>query len=417
MKTIAIVGPLDTKGPENLYLKQCIEAKGFGTLVIDIRTMGEPGFKPDITCDEVAQKAGISIHRLLLKKDRSECIRYMGKGAAIAVSELIEEGRICGVIAMGGAQTTSMAAEVMRHLPIGFPKVLVSTLATSAHDQTMLSGIYDTFVINPLVDVAGTNDVLKMIIQRAAGAICGMAEGIGGDGAPALKISQERKCIGISMWGVTTKCVLEVSRLLEEEGYQTLIFHATGIGGNTMEMLIRQGVIQGLADLTLAEFANPLTGGEYECDPIRMTSAPQMKIPQVVVPGGCDMVKHVVHDGIIPEEYKESMCYLHNPSLLFTRSSVRDNRLLGKEIAGKVNESGGMADVLFPLKGISAYDIAGGPLFDQEADQALCDSLKENLKPEIGFEEVDMHINDPAFAKKIAESLIRKMGKELETVD
>lgn len=411
MKAIAIVGPLDTKGPENLYLKRCIEDRGFDTLVIDIRTMGEPGFTPDITCDEVAKKAGISIERLLSKKDRSECIRYMGKGAAITVSELIAEGRICGVIAMGGAQTTSMAAEVMRQLPIGFPKVLVSTLATSAHDQTMLSGIYDTFVINPLVDVAGINDVLEMIIQRAAGAICGMAEGLGDGKPPVLEISQKRKCIGISMWGVTTKCVLEVSRLLEAEGYQTLIFHATGIGGNTMEMLIRQGIIQGLADLTLAEFANPLVGGEYEYDPIRMTSAARMKIPQVIVPGGCDMIKHVVHDGIIPEEYKESMCYLHNPSLLFTRSNVKDNQLLGKEIALKVNESGELADVLFPLKGVSAYDIEDGPLFDSEADRALCNSLKEHLRPEVGFEEMNMHINDPAFAKKIVESLIRKIGK------
>lgn len=411
MRKIAIVGPLDTKGPENLYLKKCIERQGLPVLVIDIRTMEKPGFQPDITCDEVAEAAGTSIQKLIDKNDRSECIRAMGLGAASIAEELVKKGEISGVIAMGGAQTTSMAAEVMRRMPVGFPKVLVSTLATSPHDQTMLSGINDTFVINPLVDVAGLNDVIKMVIQRAATAISGMVKALENDCPPVLEISSDKKCIAISMWGVTTKCVMEVARLFEEKEYQVLVFHATGIGGHTMEMLIRQGVIQGVADLTLAEFANPLVGGEYEYDPIRMTEAAKKKIPWVVVPGGCDMVKHVVSDGIIPEHFKNMMCYLHNPSLLFTRSNKEDNQILGKKIAEKVNKAGETAQVLFPLRGVSAYDISGGPLYNPEADRVLCESLERNLEPSVRFEKVDAHINDPVFARRVFECLSAKLEK------
>jgi len=412
MKTIAIVGPLDTKGPEYLYLKQCIENTGHKTLVIDIKTMGAPGFEPDITCEEVAQAAGTSIQELLSRNNRAACIRCMGEGAAQVVSDLARHRLISGVISMGGAQTTSMAAEIMRNLPVGFPKVIVSTLATSEHDQKMLAGINDTFVINPLVDVAGLNDVLKMIIRRAAGAICGMVSALADQEQPVLDISPTKKCIGITMWGVTTKCVLEVARLLENHGYQALIFHATGIGGHTMEMLIRQGVIQGVADLTLAEFSNPLIDGEYEYDPVRLTSAATMKIPQVIVPGGCDMVKHIVSNGEIPDSYKNKVCYLHNPNLLFTRSSVSDNQILGRALALKVNGAGDMAEVLFPLRGVSAYDIEGGPLYDQEADRALAESIKENLEQDIVFKAFDMHINDPAFAEEIFNCLIRKIEKQ-----
>lgn len=412
MKTIAIVGPLDTKGPEYLYLKQCIEKTGLKTLVIDIRTMGTPGFEPDIACEEVAKAAGTTIAELLAANDRAACIRRMGEGAAEVVSDLAGHRLISGVITMGGAQTTSMAAAIMRSLPAGFPKVIVSTLATSEHDQKMLAGINDTFVINPLVDVAGLNDVLKMVIRRAAGAISGMVLALGDQEEPELTISSDKRCIGITMWGVTTKCVLEVARLFEERGYQALIFHATGIGGHTMEMLIRQGVIQGVADLTLAEFSNPLIGGEYEYDPIRLTSAAKMGIPQVIVPGGCDMVKHIVSDGVIPGDFKDKVCYLHNPNLLFTRSDVSENEILGKELALKINGAGTRVEVLFPQRGISAYDIAGGPLYDEEADRVLARSIQAHLDEDIEFKVIDAHINDPAFAQEVFKCLVEKMERE-----
>lgn len=405
MRTIAIVGPLDTKGPENLYLKQKIEENGMHTIVIDIRTMGKPGFIPDIESEEVAAAAGTTLAQLLIKDDRAACVHQMGCGAAKVVCKLQEEGKISGVISMGGAQTTSMAAEIMRQLPIGFPKVMASTLATSVHDQTMLAGIGDTFVINPLVDVAGLNDVLKMVIERAAGAICGMVQMLKPEQSPVLRINPQKICIGISMWGVTTKCVMKLVRLLEEKGYQTLVFHATGIGGHIMEQLILQGVIKAVADITLAEFANPLIGGEYELNSVRLTSAARMGIPQVIVPGGCDMVKHIVRDGEVPEKYKDCKYYLHNPSLLFTRSSVEDSILLGEKIAEKANVGGRLTEVLFPLKGISAYDIAEGPLFDAAADEALEKTLERNLTADVRFERVNAHINDSAFADKVFERL------------
>lgn len=411
MRTIAIVGPLDTKGPENLYLKECIESLGCSTIVIDVRTIGQAGFTPDYSCDDVAAAAGTTIADLLAARDRLDCVNAMGRGAAEIVHNLYLQGKIHGVIAMGGAQTTSMGAEVMRRMPVGFPKVLVSTVATSGPDQVMLSGINDTFVINPLVDVGGLNSILTMIIQRAAATITGMAKALDDTQPPKLSIDKAKPCVGISMWGVTTQCVLTVSEILQKEGYQTLIFHATGIGGHTMETLIEQGVIQAVAEITLAEVSNPIAGGEYAYDSMRLTMAAKMGIPQVIVPGGCDMVKHMTKDGFVPEQYSNTQYYLHNPSLLFTRSSVEDNKNIGQALAEKLNASTGEVQVLFPRKGLSAYDIEGGPLYQPACDQALAQALKDNLHSKIHYEEFDHHINDVEFAQIIAKRLLTLLEK------
>lgn len=411
MRTVAIVGPLDTKGPENLYLKQQIEANGCNAIVIDIRTFGEAAFRPDVTCDEVAAAAGTTIPDLLAKNSRVECVNTMGRGAAEVVLRLYHEGSIHGVIAMGGAQTTSMAAEIMRRMPIGFPKVLVSTIATSTYDQGMVTGVNDTFIINPLVDVAGLNAVMTMIIERAAGAITGMAKALPSDAPPELQLGNGKPCIGISMWGVTTKCVLRVARRLEEKGYQALVFHATGIGGHTMECLIDQGVIKAVAEITLAEFANPLVGGDYDLDPIRLTMSAKKGIPWIVVPGGCDMVKHFTHDGFVEEKYKDRAYYLHNPSLLFTRSNEEENRVIGQALAERVNASNGAVEVLFPKRGVSAYDIEGGPLYCPASDVALAESIRSSLREDIPFTELDNHINDAEFADQIADRLLEKLGQ------
>lgn len=416
-KTILVIGPLDTKGPENLYLKQKIEEDGCEALVMDIRTIGEAAFVPDITCDEVAAAAGTSIDALLAAHDRMACIEAMGNGAAELAYRLYQAGRIHGVISMGGAQTTSMAAAVMRKMPIGFPKVIVSTLATSAHDQVMLAGINDTFVINPLTDVAGLSCILSTIIERAAGAITGMVRALPEGAPPALSMEGQKPCVGISMWGVTTKCVLRVAEILEKHGYQALVFHATGIGGHTMERLIEQGVIRAVAEITLAEFANPLVGGEHDYDPLRLTSAAKAGIPQIVVPGGCDMVKHMTRDGFVPEQYRKQKYYLHNPSLLFTRSTQEDNRKIGRALAEKLNASRGYVEVLFPEKGLSAYDIEGGPLYEPSCDEALAEAIETGLRKDIRFERCGSHINDSGFAQKIAAHLLESIEKEIKQND
>ena len=407
MKTIAIIGPLDTKGSENQYLKQCIEARGMRTLVVDIRTMGKAAFVPDISCDQVAEAAGTSIQTLVAAHDRSACIEAMGRGAAEIVYQLSREGVIQGVIAMGGSQTSSMAAAVMRRLPVGFPKVLVSTIATSGADQAMLAGIQDTFVVNPLVDVGGLNQVLSMVIERAAGAIAGMVDALPAGKPPELQLERKHPLVGISMWGVTTQCVLRVAQRLKEGGYQPLIFHATGIGGHTMEQLIEQGIIRAVAEITLAEFSIPLVGGEYAYDPLRLSAAGRMGIPQVVVPGGCDMVKHITTAGQVPAQYRDSKHYLHNANLLFTRSSVKDNRRIGAALAEKLNAAKGDVEVLFPSRGLSAYDKEGEPLYAPECDAALEEALRAALRPDIPLRVCDAHINDSEFADLVAERLIR----------
>lgn len=304
---------------------------------------------------------------------------------------------------MGGGQGTYMAARIMRALPVGVPKVLVSTIATSAYDQQQFEGINDTMVINPLVDVAGDNSILRMIMTRAAAAITGMCR------YQTKEKIDNRPKIGITMWGVTTPCVTAVQEILENSGYEALVFHATGLGGRAMEDLARQGELAGVVDITLAELGNQITGGTFaRCD-YRCEMAGRMGIPQVIVPGGLDMIKYVPPENL-PEKFKNRKRYMHNENLLFVRSDKEDNAAMGKAIARKLNVAKGSTTVVLPLKGISAVDREGEVFFDPEADRVLFDTLREELRPPVCLREYDLHINDREFAEHVAALMLRALS-------
>lgn len=402
MKKIAIVGALDTKERENSFLAECIIEFGGEVYLVDLGVLKDPHIMPDVSAAQVAKAGGTSLSVLRCEKNRERSLAVMARGAAMLLRNAYDSQIIDGIIAMGGGQGTYMAAQIMRALPVGVPKVLVSTIATSAYDQQQFEGINDTMVINPLVDVSGNNSILRMIMTRSAAAITGMCR------YQTEKKIDRRPKIGITMWGVTTPCVTAVQEILENNGYEVLVFHATGLGGRAMEDLIGQGELAGVVDITLAELGNQITGGTFaRCD-YRCEMAGKTGIPQVIVPGGLDMIKYVPPENL-PEKFKSRKQYMHNENLLFVRSNKEDNAAMGRAIAGKLNAARGSTTVVLPLKGISAVDREGEVFYDPEADRVLFDTLREELSPPVCLMEYDLHINDREFAGHVADLMLRAL--------
>lgn len=409
MKTVAVFGAFDTKSAENSYLINKIQALGVKVVTVDMGVMGKSEFIPNVTASMVAKLAGEELGKLRSSGDRAKCLEIMASGAALAAKRLYERKQIDGAIAMGGGQGTYMAAQVMAALPIGMPKLLVSTIATLEHDQRQFEGINDTMVINPLVDVEGNNHVIRMIMDRAAAAVVGMVR----DASP-LK-NDSRPVVGISMWGVTTPCVSRIEKRLQEQGYEVLVFHATGLGGRIMDDMAAQGALQGVIDVTLAEVGNMVAGGTFAQCAYRCERAGEAGIPQIVSFGGMDMVKWVPPE-TLPEKFSGRKRYMHNANLLFVRSSPEENREMGRVVAEKLNKARGDVTVAIPLRGISAVDKEGQIFYDPKADMNLFSSVKETLKENVDVMELDMHINDDAFADALADCMIEKMNKKYGTL-
>ncbi len=332
-------------------------------------------------------------------------MKCMAQGGGRIAKKLCMEKKIHGIISMGGGQGTYMAGIIYRKLPVGFPKVLISTIATSTYDQQQFSGIKDTMVINSLVDVAGNNSIIKMIMNRAAAAISGMALH-----SSDSETTDEKVKVGITMWGVTTPCVEVVKERIENAGFEVLVFHATGLGGAAMEDLILQGQIKGVLDITTAELGNELCGGTFDKCEYRCTSAGKKGIPQVIAPGGLDMIKYVPPEAL-PQKFQNRKKYMHNENLLFVRSSMEENRRMGKEIAKRVTNTTGPVKIVFPLKGISAIDKKNEIFYDPEADKALLNGMLEGVKDRNNIITYDLHINDKIFAEKLAEIFLDMMKK------
>lgn len=403
-KTVAVIGALDSKEQEYGYLIGKIQEYGCKVCLVDIGVLAEPlELVPDVNAAQVARTGGVDIRTLRKERNREKSLECMAAGGGNILKELCSQGRIQGVIAMGGGQGTYMAGLIFKKLPIGFPKVLISTIATSTYDQQQFAGINDTMVINPLVDVAGDNSVIRMIMDRGAAAIAGMTLHSSGK-----ELESDKTKVGITMWGVTTPCVEHVKEILEEKGYEVLIFHATGLGGPAMEDLILQGKLAGILDITLAELGNQLTGGTFDKCDYRCTSAAKMGIPQVVIPGGLDMIKYVPPENL-PPKFQNRKKYMHNANLLFVRSNEEENEKMGMEISRRVSRSEGPVKILFPSKGISAVDKEGEIFYDPQADQALMDGLKKGLSGNTELIPLDFHINDVGFAEMAANIFLNLM--------
>lgn len=396
-KTIAVVGTLDTKGREFEFLKDQIVARGHKPLVIDVGVLGPPKFQPDITRDEVARAGGSEIADLVSNNDRGQAVTVMAKGAGVMVKELYEKGSIDGIISLGGSAGTTIGTAAMRLLPAGFPKVMVSTLASG--NTRPYVGTKDVTMMYSIVDIAGINRVSRRVLANAAGAVCGMVE-------MEIPPAEDRPLVGATMFGVTTPCVTRVSKILEENGYEVLVFHATGTGGQAMEGLIEDGFIAGVADITTTEWVDEVCGGVLSAGPTRLEAAARKGIPQVVVPGALDMCNFGPMD-TVPERYRHRNLYVHNPTVTLMRTVPQEASKIGEIIGGKVSASTGPVVVMLPLRGVSAIDAPGKPFYDPDSNSALFDALRRSVKPPAELVELDLHINDPEFADQVASTLLR----------
>ena len=396
MATIALLGTMDTKGDEHSFVAEQIRARGHNTLVIDVGTDQPPRLAPDITREEVARIGGLDLAALVKRHDRGECVAAMGNAAAIVLAKLHSEGRIDGVISLGGGGGTSICTTAMRALPLGFPKLMVSTLASG--NTAHYVGVKDIVMMPSIVDVAGLNRISRVILTRAAGAICGMVE-------TTIPLTADKPIIVASMFGNTTECVQRAKSQCEAAGFEVLVFHATGIGGRTMESLIESGLAAGVLDITTTEWADELLGGVLGAGPTRLDAAGKTATPAIVTPGCLDMVNFGARD-TIPAQFADRLFYQHNPQVTLMRTTPAECAELGRILAEKVNAYRGPVTVLLPLKAISIISAPGGIFHDPAADTALFTSIKKHLAPRIPLNELDAEINAPPFAEACAKALL-----------
>ena len=401
-KVVAIIGALDTKGAEYAFLKQQIEGQGVGTLMIDVGIFGEPPFAPDISAAEVATAGGADRAALAAANDRGNAVGAMAAGAAIILKRLYDEGRVHGVIAMGGGGGTTLGSIAMQPLPVGAPKLIVSTVASG--DTSAYVGVKDIAMMPSIVDVAGVNRLSSKIIANAAGAIAGMVKIEHREGVDA------KPMIAATMFGVTTAGVTKAREIIEKAGYEVLVFHAVGSGGRTMEELIRAGFIAGVLDLTTTELADELAGGVLSAGPNRLEAAGETGVPQVVSLGALDMVNFGARESI-PAKYAERKLYPHNPLVTLMRTTREENAELGRIIAAKLSKAKGPTVLMIPKKGVSAIDVEGKPFYDAEADEALFAALRKDITPNVTLVELDADINSDAFATEAANRLLALVGK------
>ncbi len=395
-KTIALIGALDTKGADFAFVKRQIEEHGHNVLVIDAGVVGEPRFAPDISANALAEAGGSSLAALREQADRGMAIDVMTKGAAVIAKRLFDQGKMDGILGMGGSAGTIIGTSAMRALPLGFPKVMVSTLA--AGDTTAYVGIKDIVLMPSVVDVAGVNRISARIYANAVGAIVGMV-------TTAVPEISEKPLIAASMFGNTTQLVDQCCAILSEHGYETLVFHATGTGGRAMESLINEGYFDAVLDVTTTEWADELVGGELSAGPERLDGAVKQKLPQVIAPGCLDMANFWAPD-TIPAKFKDRLFYHWNPNVTLMRTSPDENAQLGRILAEKANQSSAPVAFFLPLKGVSVLDSPGGEFWWPEANQALFNAIKQHVRADISVTEVDCNINDAAFAEAVTAALL-----------
>ncbi len=396
-KTVLVIGTLDTKGVEFSYVRDLIAARGHKVLILDCGVSAEPQISPDISAAQVAEAGGGSLTALRQAADRGAALAVMGDGARAIALKAHAEGKIDGVISLGGSGGSSIAAKAMQALPVGMPKVLVSTMASG--NVAPYVGVKDITLIYSVVDVAGLNRISRRVFANAVGAVCGMME-------QSVPASKDRLLIAASMFGVTTPCATAVRQRLEAAGYEVLVFHATGSGGAAMEALIADGFIAAVADITTTEWCDELVGGVLSAGATRLDAAAAAGVPQVVSLGALDMVNF---GGIatVPEKFKNRTLHVHNEQVTLMRTSPQECAELGRIIASKLNRSRGPVALFVPLGGVSQIDVKGQPFYLPEADAALFQSLRDTIdKSKVELIEMQQNINDPEFAEALADKLL-----------
>ena len=394
MATVVLLGTLDTKGREYAFLRDRLREHGVDVLLVDAG-VHVPHVEPDIPREEVARAAGAETAQLAAEGDRGAAVAAMAAGAEAVVQRLHAEGRLEGILALGGSGGSSIATRAMRALPVGVPKLMVSTLASG--DTRPYVGAVDVTMMYSVVDISGVNRVSARIMANAAGAVAGMV----GATLPPL---DEKPLVAATMFGVTTPCVTRARVRLEELGYEVLVFHATGAGGQSMEALARGGFLAGVLDVTTTELADELVGGVLSAGPDRLRAAGEVGLPQVVSLGALDMVNFGPRD-TVPERFASRNLYIHNPTVTLMRTTPDECLELGRDIGRKLSAATGPSALYVPLKGVSMIDVEGQPFYDPAADKALLSGLHETLDESVEVHELERDVNDPEFAVAMADRL------------
>jgi uncharacterized protein (UPF0261 family) len=394
---IALVGTLDTKGAEIAYVRDRLLELGTRPVVIDSGILGEPGCMADVTREEVAKAGGHELDDVRGAGSRGAAVELMLEGVRATCLRLYADGRIRGVLCLGGAEGALLGAAAMHALPVGVPKLIVSPSASGRRSFAPFVGEADVTVMHSVIDILGLNEIARAIFDNAAAAIAGMVR----DAGRAVTDLGER-CVGITMLGQTTPGVMRVRELLLGAGREPVIFHANGVGGPAMEHLIEAGALGGVIDYTLSELANSLLDGIHATGPDRLRVAGRRGLPQVVVPGCVDFFNQGPRDEL-PERYRTRKTYFHNPVATLVRLSSEEGIELGRMVAERLNEAKGPLRVVVPTAGFSLADAEGGDLWDPDADRAFIDALRDALRPDIPFEAVDAHVDDADFAELVAD--------------
>jgi uncharacterized protein (UPF0261 family) len=371
---------------------------------VDAGVLGPPAFSPDISRDAVFTAAGTSYDAVKAAGDRGKAVALAAQGVAKIAEQLHREGKLAGVMSLGGSAGTTIGSAAMRALPIGVPKLMVSTLASGQVQPYV--GTRDVMMMYSVLDISGLNRISRAVLDNAAAAMIGMVRR---QETGNRRQETDKPIVTATMFGVTTPCVEAARKIIESAGYEVLVFHATGAGGRTMEGLIRDGLVAGVLDITTTELADELAGGVLSAGPDRLTAAALKRVPQVVSVGALDMVNFGPPE-TVPEKYKSRRFHQHNPTVTLMRTTPEEMDRLGKEIAEKISAANGPAALVLPLRGVSAIDVEGKSFWWPEADAALFQSIRNWVAPGVDVTELDLHINDPAFAAACAEKLLMMMG-------
>jgi uncharacterized protein (UPF0261 family) len=399
-RAVVLVGTLDTKGREYAFVRDRLLAADVPVIVVDVGVLGDPSFPPDVTAAEVAMAAGTGLSELRFAREGSDtravALEAMARGATAVVRRLRAGGRVAGVMGLGGSGGSTVVSEVLRSLPVGVPKLLVSTLASG--DVRSFVGTSDLTLVHPVTDVAGLNRVSRRVLANAAAAMAGMVrqhDDPAADGGPL---------VAITMFGVTTPGVLAIQAGLERMGFETIVFHAVGSGGRAMEEMIDAGLIDAVVDVTTSELTDELLGGIFPGGPHRLEAAGRRGIPQVVVPGALEVLNFGPRASVPPHlDVPDRTIVVHNPSVCAVRTNAEESAQLGTILALKVNQATGPTAVVLPLDGLSTYEAPGGPFRDPGADAALFSAVRATLRDGIVLREVPANVNDPAFAEAVLE--------------
>jgi len=397
-KTIVVLATLDTKGREAEYLRQQIAAYGDTALIVDTGVVGTPATVADVTREEVADAGGMSLAQILENPSREVAAPVMADGATRIVARLVAEGKIHGIVAMGGTQGTTLSTKVMRALPYGFPKVMVSTMASG--NVAPWVDIKDVTMMFSVTDILGLNPVTRKILANAAGAVCGMA-------ASDVKLEQgDKPLVAVTTVGITTQGAMQAVRVLESHGYETIVFHAIGPGGRAMEQMMKEGIIGAVLDYSTIEISNEMYHALLAGGPERLTTAGKLGLPQVLCPGAIEVLVFNEPE-TVPAKYQDRTLIRHSPQITDLRLNRAEMAEVGREVARRLQHTRNDAVFMIPTAGYDSYAVKGRGFYDPEADAAFVEELKENLPPNIRIVERDTHIEDPAFATEAAETLMR----------